>query len=271
MSNDRDYVLGTHDEEISRLGLQHAVWRPRATAAWQRAGFRTGQTILDLGCGPGYATLDLADVVGSRGRVLAFDRSRRFLDALEAAAASRARTWIETRELDLDEAELPEAVADGVWTRWVYSFVTRPRRLLAQAARALKPGGTMVLHEYVAYDTWRIAPRSPAFEDFVREVMASWRENGGEPDIGLELPGWLLELGFELRTVAPIVEIARPDDHLWQWPRAFMGVGFERLVALGRIPADRAAAMREAFAAHESNPRAYQLLPTVVEIVASKR
>jgi hypothetical protein len=35
---DRDYVLCTHDEEIARLGLQHAVWRPRVLDAWRRAG-----------------------------------------------------------------------------------------------------------------------------------------------------------------------------------------------------------------------------------------
>ena len=57
---DRDYVLGTQDEEIQRLRLQHAVWRPRALEAWRRARFNAGQTIVDIDCGPGYASLDLA-------------------------------------------------------------------------------------------------------------------------------------------------------------------------------------------------------------------
>ena len=83
-ANDRDYVLGTHDEEIERLGLQHNVWRPRAMAAWQRGGFTVGQTLIDVGCGPGYATLDLAELVGAHGRIVAVDRSRRFLDTLDA-------------------------------------------------------------------------------------------------------------------------------------------------------------------------------------------
>ena len=37
-SSDRDYVLGTHDEEIARLGLQHRVWRPMVLECWYRAG-----------------------------------------------------------------------------------------------------------------------------------------------------------------------------------------------------------------------------------------
>ena len=56
MTADKDDVLGTHDEEIERLGLQHRVWRPRVTDEWRRAGFTTGQPRLGLGCGPGYAT-----------------------------------------------------------------------------------------------------------------------------------------------------------------------------------------------------------------------
>src|SRR6476620_8576330 len=83
---EREYVLGTHDEEIDRLGLQHRVWRPRALDAWRRAGFTVGQTIVDVGSGPGYATIDLAEIVGLSGRVVALDRSRRFLDALRRAA-----------------------------------------------------------------------------------------------------------------------------------------------------------------------------------------
>jgi hypothetical protein len=47
--SDGDYVLGTRDEEVERLGLQHRVWRPRMLDGWRRAGFTVGQTILDVG------------------------------------------------------------------------------------------------------------------------------------------------------------------------------------------------------------------------------
>ena len=38
MSADRDYYLGTHDDELTRLGVQHRVWRPTVLACWRRAG-----------------------------------------------------------------------------------------------------------------------------------------------------------------------------------------------------------------------------------------
>src|SRR2546427_11345451 len=101
-TKDIDYIFGTHEEELARLGLQHRVWRPRATDAWRRAGFTVGQTLVDLGCGPGYAALDLAELVGPHGRIVAIARSRRYLDALEAPAKARPLTWIDTPEVAMD-------------------------------------------------------------------------------------------------------------------------------------------------------------------------
>lgn len=61
----------------------------------------------------------------------------------------------------------------------------------------------LVVHEYFDYRTWRVEPRSPEIEEFVQGVMASWRADGGEPDIGLDLLGWLAELGFTTTSLRP--------------------------------------------------------------------
>src|SRR5262245_52047889 len=162
---ERDYVLGTRDDEIARLGLQHRVWRPRALDAWRRAGFSVGQTLLDLGCGPGFAAQDLAEIVGPSGKVLAIDRSGRFLDAVRAGCSERGFRNVEAIELDLDEDALPEVGADGAWCRWALAFLKRPRDLVTRLGAAVRPGGTLVAHEYLDYSTWRLSPRSPEFEE----------------------------------------------------------------------------------------------------------
>ena len=271
MSQEREYVLGTHDEEIARLALQHRVWRPRALDAWRRAGFTVGQRLLDVGCGPGWASMDLAEIVGPTGRIDAIDRSRRFLDALEATRLERRLENITTHELDLDEADLPMHGADGAWSRWILSFVKRPRDLLARVAGAIRPGGVIVLHEYFEYSTWRFAPRLPDHDKFVRVVMESWRENGGEPDIGLDLAVWLGEMGFEMRTLQPIIDVLTPADYAWQWPKAFLDVGVRRLVDLGRLSEAGARSLSSAFAAAEAVPRTLMVTPAVLEIIAVRR
>jgi SAM-dependent methyltransferase len=268
---ERDYVLGTHDEEIERLGVQHRVWRARALDAWQRAGFAPCQTILDVGCGPGYATVDLAEIVGPQGRVVAIDRSRRFLDALEATRGQRRLEQIEPVELDLDEDALPDVSADGAWSRWVFAFVRNPRALLERVAGRLRSGGALVLHEYFDYGAWRVSPRSPEFEEMVSTVIEGWRASGGEPDIALDLPRWLLELDFELRALTPIVHFVPPASPIWQWPKSFIGTALARLVELGRLTPQRAREIGDAFAATEAGPNPFMVMPAVLEIVAVRR
>ena len=271
MSQEKDYVLGTHDEEIARLALQHRVWRPWASDAWRRANFTVSQTLIDVGCGPGNASFDLAEIVGPRGRVVAIDRSRRFLDALEATRRQRNLDQVEALELDLDHAPLPSLGADGAWVRWVFAFVRNPRDLLARVRDALRPGGVLVAHEYLDYSTWRTAPHLPEHEEFVQIVMKSWRETGGEPDVGLDLPRWLAELEFETLSLKPIVEILSPSTYGWQWPKAFLASGLARLVELGHVTPTRAGEMERAFAASEAAPHTLMITPAVIEIIARRR
>lgn len=268
MPPDKDYLLGTHDEEIARLGLQHRIWRPRTLDAWRRAGFTVGQTILDVGCGPGYAALDLAEIVGLSGWVYAFDRSKRFLDTLESARKARGIDNITAIERDLDE-DLPiDIKADAAWTRWVFAFVKNPRKLLSRVAKALKPGGVFVIFEYFDYSTWRLAPQNASLEEFVEIVIESWRAEGGEPDIGLTLPQWLSEEGFAVKSLSPIIDIVPSSNYIWQWPKAFIEVGIKRLADLGKLTPARATAMRKDIDKSMNEPNTLMITPGVLEIIA---
>jgi hypothetical protein len=105
-------------------------------------------------------------------------------------------------------------------------------------------------------------------EQFVRLVIESWRASGGEPDVGLNLPRWLEETGFEIRSLRPILDIVAPSDDIWQWPKSFLEIGLRRLVDLGRLDANRARALGRAFAAREEEPGTLMVTPAVLEIIA---
>jgi SAM-dependent methyltransferase len=271
MAGEREYILGTHNEEIARLALQHRVWRSAARVAWHRGGFRTGHTLIDVGSGPGNATFDLAELAGPNGAVIALEKSRRFLDVLESHARERDVHTITAVEIDLDREPLPEFVADGAWCRWALSFITSPRALLATLGDRLRPGGALVVHEYFDYATWRAAPPSAELEEFVRLVMRSWRESGGEPDLGLVLPQWCAEVGFKVRDVRPIVEATAPGEPKWQWLAAFLESGSKRLESLGTIRRDQGEAIRSAVGRLAANPGTRMITPGLFEIIAVKR
>jgi SAM-dependent methyltransferase len=267
---ERDYVLGTHDAELERLGVQHRVWRPRMMDACRRAGLTVGWTAVDLGCGPGYATLDFAEIVGSSGHVHAIDRSERFLAVLRARMQVQGLTHVSTYGCDLDDDGWPEIQADLVWCRWVAAFVRRPRALVDRMRGLVRPGGRVVTHEYLDYSAWRLLPDAPEFESFVATVMAAGRQAGGEPNIGRDLPGWLEDAGFHVDDLRPLVDVVSPADFIWQWPRAFVEVGLERLVAIGLMTEPRAADIWRDFLSREASPHVRMATPTVLEILATR-
>src|SRR4029453_6961543 len=155
MAAERDYVLGTHDEELARLGLQHRVWGPVVLDCWQRAGITVGKRVLDVGAGPGYAAIDLAEIVGPTGEVVALGRSQNFILPIEEACRAHSLPNVKVHELDLMQDELPKGDYDFAWCRWVVSFVNDPSLLIKKLAGVMPQGGVSIFHEYGHYETWR--------------------------------------------------------------------------------------------------------------------
>jgi SAM-dependent methyltransferase len=270
MTKDKDYVLGTHDEEIARLGLQHRLWRPIVLECWRTAGITAGSRVVDVGAGPGYATLDLAEIVGPMGEVLAVERSTRFLAAAAEACAVRQFSCVRFQEADVMEDEIMAADFDAVWCRWVASFVPEPSTLLARIAKCLRPGGVAIFHEYVDYGTWRLAPRRRAVESFVAEVMESWRAAGGEPDVALLLPPILRGVGLRVIHSVPRVFAVSPRDPWWQWPASFIEINLTRLLELGRVTPEWAESVRQEFREAEDDDSTFLITPMLLEIIARR-
>jgi len=267
---DRDYILGTHDEELARLGLQHRVWRSVALDCWQRAGITVGKRVLDIGAGPGYAAIDLAEIVGPTGEVVALERSQNFIHAIESTCLARSVTNVKIHELDLMQDDLPKGDYDFLWCRWVVSFVDDPPLLIKKFGNVMPKGSVAIFHEYGHYETWRFFPQLPMQERFREHVIATWRESGGEPDGAIQLPALLADNGFAIRSATPHIFCLRPTDYMWQWTATFIETYLERLIEMERIDQKFADQVRADLASAEKNPNARMLTPLVLEIIAKK-
>ncbi|MEY2561170.1 MAG: hypothetical protein QOG51_1585 [Verrucomicrobiota bacterium] len=268
--SDADYILGTHDDEVARLGLQHRVWRPVVTECWQRVGITHGWRLLDVGAGPGYATADLAEIVGPTGSVLGIERSVRFLEAARERCRRRGLTNVEFREADLMEVSLGQLGLDACWCRWVATFVSSPAKLIDNIAGALRPGGLAIFHEYSDYGTFCFMPRLPALEKFQQEVDASWRASGGDPNVARALPGLLREAGMRVLEIRPHVRTVAPRDYAWQWPASFIEINVARLQELGRLTEEEGAEVLREFRAADADPQSWFTTPLFLEIVARR-
>ena len=267
---ENEYVLGTHDEELVRLGFQHRVWGAQAYALWERAGFGSGHTILDVGCGPGFATFDLARLVGPRGRVIAVDASARFLDHLQKQLAAQAVTNVETSLLDVEQLKLTPTSIDGAYARWVLCFVRNPRSVVAAVADALRPGGAFAVQDYFDYHAMTLAPRSAIFTRVIDAVEASWRAHGGDPDLVSRLPEIMGGCGLHVREIQPTLRVARPGSTLWQWPATFFRNYIPTLVGMGLLRPNEQAEFEHEWEERSKDPHTFFCTPPVFDVIATK-
>jgi len=268
---DKDYVLGTDRAELERLGLQHHLWNEQTARGWERAGFRSGMKLLDVGCGPGFATYDLAERVGSRGRVVAVDISKRFLAHLGAQAAARGLTNISTVHGSIERLPVPDRNFDGAFVRWVLCFVRRPEAVIAAVHRRLRKGGVFLIQEYFRYENITIAPSCEAFERVFQAVSKSWDLRGGDSDIGSRLPTMVVNAGFDIRDLHATVRLARPGSTMWDWPDSFFDIYLPTLVKMRLIRPSDERNFRRAWAQRSRDPGAFFTSPPMIEIVAVKR
>jgi len=218
-----EYRFGYTHEEIERLRFQHQIWAKENQRFISRAGFSTGATLVDLGCGPGYTTLDLAKIVGSTGKVIAVDRDgERSLPLLRAQAEAVGLTNIETRAANLETFDLHEGSVDGVYGRWVLMYLPEVavQSLLGRIAKWLRPGGVCALTEICNYRHIHIHPKSNYLPEIAEAlIQAVTGERGCNPEIGNDLPGLLCSAGLDVE-INVYIKAVRATTQQWLWPDA---------------------------------------------------
>ncbi len=270
MTQSNEYVLGTNDAELVRLGLQHRLWSREAFDLWERAGIGPGARVLDVGCGPGHATFDLAQLVTHTGRVVAVDESDRFIRYLTAQAEVRGVINVEASVQDVQALQVPERSVDFAYARWLLCFTPRPDDVVAGVARALKPGGRFLVQDYTHWQALFLSPPGEAFHEVVRATDRAWRESGGDSEIGRRLPAIFEKNGLRVESIRPLQRIARPGEPLWQWPTSFFANWVPALVARGLLtPGVHEAFMKEwDVRSHDEN--AFFWTPSMLEIIGRR-
>jgi ubiquinone/menaquinone biosynthesis C-methylase UbiE len=109
-----DYFIGVNEVEVDRLRTQHEAWRPETELLWKYAGFTSCRSILDLGCGPGFTSLDLARIVGSSGEICAVDKADSYLELLADRARAGGVTNVRTKNADLAQRHSLTGSFDGL-------------------------------------------------------------------------------------------------------------------------------------------------------------
>jgi SAM-dependent methyltransferase len=204
------YTHGHHESV-----LRSHRWRTAEnSAAYLLPYLSAGQTVLDVGCGPGTITADLADLVAP-GRVTALEVTDAALDIARAEIARRGLTTVDFAIGDVHTLDLPDGGFDVVHAHQVLQHLGDPVAALREMGRVAKPGGVVAVRDsdYAAF-TW--FPELPELDEWLDLYERVARGNGGEPDAGRRLLSWAHAAGFgDVTATSSTWCFATPDDRAW--------------------------------------------------------
>jgi SAM-dependent methyltransferase len=226
------YTHGHHDAV-----LRSHRWRTAANSAgYLLPHLAAGQHLLDVGCGPGTLTVDLARRVAP-GEVVGVDTSAAVVN--EARSHAVEAVVSNTRFLigDFRVAGLASRSFDVVHAHQVLQHLSDPVGALAAMGDLARPGGIVAARDgdYSAFTWW---PPEPRLERWLEIYLAVARRNDAEPNAGRVLLHWARAAGLsDVTYTSSTWAFATPVDCQWWadlWAERSVGSSFaEQGVAYG--------------------------------------
>ena len=183
----------THGHHASVL-RSHS-WRTALnSAAYLLPHLTPGMKILDIGCGPGTITVDLASYV-PQGHITGLERVGDVLTQARALAKEKGVTNIDFVEGDANALDYPDGTFDVVVCHQVLQHVQDPVGILKEMKRVAKVGGIVAARES-DYGSFVWYPDVDGMEDWRSLYRKVAMANGGEPNAGRMVHAWARNAGF---------------------------------------------------------------------------
>ncbi|WP_300081913.1 methyltransferase domain-containing protein [Propioniciclava sp.] len=223
-----------------------------------------GARVLDLGCGPGSITLDLAEMVGPEGQVVGVDFSPAAIDAARRAAHARGDSRTRFVVADLDELGGEPETFDVVYAQQVLQHLGDPVAALRTMGRLCRSGGIVAVRD-ADYGAMAWFPEFAGLRAWHELYCASARALGGEPDAGRRLNAWVRAAGLVVDAATSSVwTYATPDTARWwggsQADRVETSSFADHARARG-VASEQLAAIAADWRAWGEDPDAWFLLP----------
>ena len=240
------YTHGHHESV-----LRSHTWRTaQNSAAYLLPHLRAGQTLLDVGCGPGTITADLALLVAP-GEVVGMDAAADVVAQAQAHAAGLGLENLRFEVGDLFALGYPDASFDVVHLHQVLQHVADPVAALVELRRVLRPDGVLAARDS-DYGAFSWAPADPLLDRWLQLYLAVTTRNGHDARIGPRLLGLAHEAGFGDVTLSSATwTYADPESRAWWgglWADRIRYSRFaEQAVEYGLSDAEQLDAMAGAF------------------------
>jgi len=187
----RDEYTHGHHESV----LRSHTWRTvKNSAAYLIPELKAGMTVLDVGCGPGTITVDLARRV-SPGRIVGIDASAEIVTHAAGVAFDEGVRNADFLVGNVYALDFEDASFDVVHAHQVMQHLANPVAAMREIRRVLKPGGQLAARD-VDYGGVMIYPYLPGLTSWMSTYRDVHYWNGGDPDAGRSLKAWARQAGF---------------------------------------------------------------------------
>jgi ubiquinone/menaquinone biosynthesis C-methylase UbiE len=209
--NGDTYIHG-HSDSV----LRSHRWRTAEnSAAYLLPHLVDGMRLLDVGCGPGTLTVDLARHVGPTGEVVGVDVSAAVIEEAAAHATAEKTPNVTFRAGDFRALDISEGSFDVVHAHQVLQHLRDPVGALAAMGRLARPGGIVAARDS-DYPSFVWTPADPRLDRWREIYTAVSDRNGTNGDAGRWLYRWALDAGFDDVTYSTSTwTFATPGDRAW--------------------------------------------------------
>ena len=191
----------------------HAARTAASSAAFLVPHLKDTDRVLDIGCGPGSITLDLAVRIGT---ITGVDASPEAVARAARDAATRNTTNASFVVGSVYQLEFPDDEFDVVYAHQLLQHLQDPVAALEEAKRVLKPGGIVAVRD-ADYGTMVHDPPEPLIDLWLDLYHVLARRNGGEPDAGRKLGRWVAAAGFVDITISTDTWTYSTPDAIEGW------------------------------------------------------
>ena len=206
MAGESTYIIRGGPEGRERLRLVARVMAPSTSELLDRVGVAQDADCLDVGCGGGDVTLELARRAHA-GRIVGIDLDEAKLEIARVEAREAGADNIDYRCQDLQNPDLGSAY-DVVHARFVLSHLVDPQAAVEGLVRVLRPGGVLVVVDIERAATL-CEPPHRSFERYMELYTLAARARGVDPDIGPRLPAILAHAGCRAVRVNVVQPVGR--------------------------------------------------------------
>ncbi len=204
------YTHGHHESV-----LRSHSWRTAENSAGYLLGYlKAGQELLDVGCGPGTITMDLAYRVAP-GRVVGIDSEGEVIARAETLRKSRGASNVTFSIGDTYALPFGDASFEVVHAHQVLQHLTKPVAALSEMYRVMHPGGILAVRDG-DYATFAWAPADPRLDRWMDVYRQITRRNGAEANAGRYLLGWVQTASFvDARVTSSTWTFADAESRAW--------------------------------------------------------